>query len=346
MVTLSSSIGISRIGRVYRISRPFPLVGHIAFGIIDRGYNNLQVRVTSLCPLSCIFCSVAAGPHSKRKSDFILSDPQWLAEWVEYAVGFKGEVHVLFDGIGDPITNIDLPKFVAAVRRVRGVKSIAVETRLFPASEKLIDQLREAGVERLNVSIDTTNEEKGKILAGNSAYSVRRVIDLISYAWKEKGMDVHIAPVWLPGVNDEDIEDIIELVIKMGLGGKIPPLGIQKFVAHKYGRKPEGVREVSWSEFRSFLERLEEKYGIKLILSPEDYGLERAPRIPIPYKKHEVLKLTVVGEGLLRNEYLALSKKKDRVFTLVSRKMDFEAGDVVVSEVIQNRDGILMAVPA
>ena len=52
--------------RVFEVGPPMPLVGHVAFGIIDRGTNLLQIRPTSLCPLSCIFCSVDAGPRSNH----------------------------------------------------------------------------------------------------------------------------------------------------------------------------------------------------------------------------------------------------------------------------------------
>ena len=41
-----------------KIEDDIPLIGHIAFGIIDRGTNLLQIRATSFCALSCIFCSV------------------------------------------------------------------------------------------------------------------------------------------------------------------------------------------------------------------------------------------------------------------------------------------------
>jgi uncharacterized Fe-S cluster-containing radical SAM superfamily enzyme len=345
MVTLESKFGVSSIGKVAIISRPFPLVGHIAFGIIDRGYNNLQVRVSSLCPLSCLFCSVAAGPHSSRETEFLLNDSEWFAEWVKMAIKEKGSLHLLFDGIGDPITHRDLKKFVEAVKEIQGVLSITVETRLFPASRNLVYELWNSGVDRFNVSIDTLNEEKAKILSGNSAYSVERVRDLILYARKELGVEIHITPLWLPGLNDIDIEEIISFAIKADMGGRIPPLGIQKYVAHKYGRKAAGVKEVSWSDFRSFLEKLQKKFGIKLLLSPEDFGLEKAPRLHQPYRMGDSLKLTVVGKGLLKHEYLAIPPKKDRVFTLVSKKTNFTSGDVVASKIIRDKDGVLIAVP-
>ncbi|MFP3179020.1 MAG: radical SAM protein, partial [Thermocladium sp.] len=39
------------------IDERYPLVGSLAFGIIDRGTNVIEVRPTSICSLSCIFCS-------------------------------------------------------------------------------------------------------------------------------------------------------------------------------------------------------------------------------------------------------------------------------------------------
>ena len=51
-----------------------PLIGCIAFGIIDRGTNLLQVRCTSLCNMNCAFCSTDAGAYSKyHKVNFLLS---------------------------------------------------------------------------------------------------------------------------------------------------------------------------------------------------------------------------------------------------------------------------------
>ncbi|MEM4463308.1 MAG: radical SAM protein [Fervidicoccaceae archaeon] len=345
MVIQKSSFGIEKVGKVIKINRPFPLIGTIAFGLIDRGYNNLQIRVTSLCSLSCIFCSVGSGPYSQRRAEYMLTDPEWLSEWVKYAISFKGNVHVLFDGIGDPIVHKDLPKFVQEVSLVRGVIDIAVETRLFPASKKLVEELWSSGARRLNVSLDTLNEERGKFLAGNTGYSVNKVVELILYARKNLGMDVHIAPVWIPGLNDRDIEEIIEFAIKNDLSSKVPPLGIQKYVAHKHGRKPFGVMEMGWDEFEEKLKLLEEKYKIKLLLSPDDYGLKVSQRIPPVYKKGDILKLSVVAEGLLSNEFLAVSQNRDRAFTLISRRASLSVGDVVVSRIIHDKDGILIAVP-
>ncbi|MBE9391751.1 radical SAM protein [Fervidicoccus fontis] len=345
MVILESKLGLTKVGKVLEIRKPFPLIGHISFGIIDRGYNNLQVRITTLCSLSCIFCSVSAGPKSNREREFILRDPEWLYEWIKYAGNFKSSFHLIFDGMGDPITHKDLPEFVKAVREMKNVKSITVETRLFPANIKTLEKLKDAGIDRLNVSIDTLNEEKGKLLSGNNFYSVKKVKELIKYAHEELGIAIHLAPVWIPTVNDEDIEEIIQFAIKIGLGEKFPPLGIQKYVSHKYGRKVPGIMALSWKEFEKWMKKLEDRYKIKLLLDPKDYGLEKSERIPNGYKKGEIVKLSLVEKGLLKNEYLAIPPKKDRVFTLISRRESLSIGDIVYAKIIHDKDGILIAIP-
>ncbi|MEM2002843.1 MAG: hypothetical protein QXT77_09385 [Candidatus Methanomethylicaceae archaeon] len=57
----------------FKVPNDLPLVGTVYFGIIDRGTNVLQIRPTTYCPLSCIFCSTDAGPNSKRRRTEYLS---------------------------------------------------------------------------------------------------------------------------------------------------------------------------------------------------------------------------------------------------------------------------------
>ncbi|MEM0060187.1 MAG: radical SAM protein, partial [Desulfurococcaceae archaeon] len=67
-------LGEYRDGRVvYYIDDDLPVFGYIAFGVIDRGTNVLQVRPTTICPQNCIFCSVDAGLKSEHR-------------WAEYIV--------------------------------------------------------------------------------------------------------------------------------------------------------------------------------------------------------------------------------------------------------------------
>ncbi len=342
---LKNTSGIILRGRVALISKPLPLMGHIGFGIIDRGYNVLQIRVSSLCYLSCVFCSVNAGRRSPRVLEFMVDDPSWLSEWVKWAISFKGKTHLLFDAAGEPLTNPKLPDFIEAVSKIRDVLSITVETRLYPHDKNMIDRLIEAGVNRFNISIDSMDPVLAKRLAGTDLYDVNKVIELVEYIHSHKNVGVHLTPVWIPGVNDREIEKIILWAKERGFGDKGPSLGIQKYVIHKHGRKIPGVKEWSWTEFYKKLSTLEKKYGVRLILEPRDYDMERAGRIPIPYKKGDIIKASILIPGWLRGEYIALPQKRDRVVTIISRRTEYEQGEIVPAKIVHDKDGILLAKP-
>ncbi len=327
-----------------RIDERVPLLGHIAFGIIDRGTNVLQVRPTSLCPLSCIFCSVDAGPRSRWRICEYMVDLDWLVEWLRALVKLKGGgVEILIDTVGDPFTYPELVDLVAEAKGIPGVVRVTVETHGPLLSEKVIDDLADAGLTRINLSIDTMDPEKARFLAGAEWYDLRRVLELATYAL-DRGIDVHVTPVWLPGVNDEDIPRIIEWALKVGCGRTCPPLGIQKYVAHRHGRKPKGVREPSWEEFREFLRGLEERFGVKLLLSMEDYGMRPAPQAPIIYREGDVVKATVIAKGWLRREVLAVPRDGKRCLTIVSADW-LEPGDTVKARILRCKDNIYVAKP-
>lgn len=338
--------GIRRVNNIYYIDRPFPLFGHLYFGIIDRGLNIIQARISSLCNLSCKFCSVDAGLSTRRISDFLIVNPEWMADSIRMVVDFKNdETDVIFDAAGDPITNKLLPEFIAKIRNYNKIRWIILESRLHGASTQFIDELAEAGLDRINVSIDTLNPSKAITLAGNSSYNIESIKRLVEYAFHEKGIDIHIAPVWIPGFNDEDIERIIEWAIKNGFGKRIPPLGIQKYVVHKHGRKIEGIKEPTWKDWRDFLYKLETKYSIKLILEMSDYDLRKSKQYKPIVKKNDEIWAIIVGEGPYNKEYLAVTRNYESSLTIVSKRETFEVGDVVLTKIIRDKDGILIGVP-
>lgn len=331
-------------GTVFKIKRPIPLVGHIAFGVIDRGTNIIQVRPTSVCNLNCIFCSVDAGPYSRwRRTEYIIEDTEWLANWVIEIAKFKGGgVEALIDGVGDPFTYPKLPELISLLKSSNYINSIAVETHGQLLNKKLIHALEEAGLDRINLSIDTTNQEQAKMLAGMPSYDVMEVMKMAEYIVKETSIDITLTPVWLPGVNDEEIIKIIEWAIKVGVGKRWPPLAIQKYLVHKYGRKPKNVNEISWNTFYEWLRSLEKKYNVKLIPEPKDFGFEKRPSIPILYKKGSTVNVEIIGPGWFKNEWLAVPRNNDRIITVISREQLIE-GEKINVRIINNKDNIYIA---
>lgn len=328
---------------LYRVEDGLPLIGHIAFGLIDRGTNLLQVRPTSLCPLSCVFCSVDAGPKSKTRISEFLVSPKYLVEWFTWAVRAKKleNAHAYIDAVGDPLTHPQIVDLVRLLRKTGLAASIAVETHGTLLTEKLVDELEEAGLERINLSIDALDPLKAKQLSGSPWFDVERVKRVAEYVVTNTTIDLLVAPVWVPGYNDDEIPRIIEWALRIGAGKRWPPLGVQKYEVHKYGRKVPGVKPMRWGEFYRALRKWEREYGVKLVLKPDDFGIARAARIPLAFEEGENTVVRIVGPGWLRGQWLGVSN--NRVVTVVGVESDPPVGARVRVKVVRNRDNIYIA---
>ncbi len=328
------------------VGRPVPLVGAIAFGIIDRGTNVLQVRPTTICPLSCIFCSVDAGPRSRWRAAEYMVEMEWLVEWVEAVAEAKStRVEALIDCVGEGLT---YPRIIELVRELKSspwVQSVAIETHGAPLTKRIVDKLNDAGLDRVNLSIDTLNPTKARMLTGTEWYDVNRVREAAEYLVRETNIDLHVTPLWIPGINDDDVVKVVEWAISIGAGKRWPPVTIQKYVVHKHGRRVPGVREVSWREFWEWISRIEEKLGIKLRYTMEEWGMRYTKRLPIPYREGQLVRVEVIAPGWLKGEKLAVDWHHKRVITIV-RAHKISIGDKLTVKVIRSKDNIVVAVPA
>ena len=320
-----------------------PLVGAIAFGIIDRGTNVLQIRPTSLCPLSCVFCSTDAGPASRHRAAEYVVDLDILLDWAAQLVRFKGsrgvEAHI--DTVGEPATYPHLVELVQGLADIPGVEVVSMQTNGVLLDERAVEELEAAGLSRINLSIHALDPDLARRLAGTDDYDLEAVLSLAE-AIAASGVDLLIAPVWVPGLNDDEIPRIIELAKSIGAGKKWPPLGIQKYLAHKRGRRPRGVRPMSWRAFYAALRALEEEHGVKLVLRPEDFGIFKAPLLPPPFSPGEVVKVRVMAPGWLRGE--ATGVARGRAITLVGAH-GIEPGMTVLARVIRVKHTIYLAEP-
>lgn len=117
--------------RVLRITSGVPLVGSVAFGLIDRGTNVIQVRPVSSCPLSCVFCSTDAGPSSwTRRTEYVV-ELNYLLTWFDRVLREKRasgiEAHI--DTVGDPFTYYGIVNLIRELRGIPEVSVISVQTQ-------------------------------------------------------------------------------------------------------------------------------------------------------------------------------------------------------------------------
>ena len=344
-------LGLKRVssfhGRnVFIVEDPIPLVGHIAFGVIDRGTNVLQVRPTTICQHSCIFCSVDAGPRSvTRQSEFIV-DERWLVRWAVEVAKFKGgNVEVLLDGVGEPLSHPRILDIIKSLKESGYVSRVAAETHGGFLSRRLALELEKAGLDRINLSVDAVNPDLAKRLVGVEWYDVARVLEVAAWILENTRIDVVLTPVVVPGFNESEMKALIEWAKTHKAGVKSGwPTGvlIQKYEVHRYGRKPRGVREWSWSKFYNWLRNLERDTGYRLIVEPWEIGFEKRPSLEKPYTRGDKIKVIIAGPGWHWGELLAIDLRLERVIAVMTDK-SLNPRQAVTVTIVRDEDNIFVA---
>ena len=180
--------------------RPVPESGpmHDGFG---RRIEYLRISVTDKCNLRCVYCMPEEGLPWLRR-DQLLSYEE-IAEVVRVMAGI-GLSRVRITG-GEPLVRRDLPALVRKIRAVGGIRDVALSTNAVLLDE-LADELRDAGVDRLNVSLDSLRPDRIDAIArrAGSAEAIFRGLDA---AERAGFAPIKLNCVVMRGRNDDEVAD-------------------------------------------------------------------------------------------------------------------------------------------
>jgi GTP 3',8-cyclase len=182
-------------------SRPVNLQSEICnLKLVDsfgRSHNNLRLSVTDRCNLRCTYCMPEEVTFLDRGE--LLSFEE-MREFVRVAAGL-GVDKVRLTG-GEPLLRRGLPDLVRMLMQVPGVRDLGLTTN----GVLLADQAKplfDAGLRRLNVSLDTLDRGRFQQLARRDALAdVLAGIDAARAAGFER---IKVNAVVLRGVNDVDV---------------------------------------------------------------------------------------------------------------------------------------------
>lgn len=175
-----------------------------AFG---RSITYLRISVTELCNLRCRYCMPEEGVCKKSHADMLTEDELILAVEAAAALGIT---KLRITG-GEPLVKKNVVSICRRASKVPGIKEVCLTTNgvLLP---ELAKPLHDAGVRRLNLSLDTLNPEKYAYITRNGQ---------LSDFWKgfhaamEAGFEkIKINAVLVGGFNDDEIEALAELTRK------------------------------------------------------------------------------------------------------------------------------------
>jgi cyclic pyranopterin phosphate synthase len=169
---------------------------------LGRPVRDLRVSVTDRCNFRCPYCmpKEAFGPeHPFLEKGLLMTRPE-LVRIVRAFVSL-GVEKVRLTG-GEPLLRADLPEIIREIKRDLGVADVSLTTNGWLLA-KHAGALRAAGLDRLNVSVDSLDEATGGRMNG-LGFSVRRVLDGIDAA-AAAGLPVKINCVLQRGVNESEI---------------------------------------------------------------------------------------------------------------------------------------------
>lgn len=321
-----------RIHYIIKEENNIPLIGAHLFGIIDRGTNVLQIRAITGCPLKCIYCSVDEGECSRKTNTYEV-DTNYLLKEINKIIEIKetNDIEAHIDGIGEPLSNKDIVNLVKGLRKNPNIKIISLQTNGILLTDNLIKELEIAGLDRINISINSLNYETAKTMSGIPGYDINK-IKLLAQKISKSKIKLLIAPVIVPGFN-ENIDDLIIFAKSINA-----MLGIQKYESYKHGRKLK-AKEWTWYKFYKYLKDLEKKHETKLILKKEDFGIHKANSLPLIFRKDEIVKGKVVLPGWLSNEIIISSK--NRLITVFNCNSNIE--DLVKAKIVKTKHNLYLA---
>ncbi len=165
----------------------------------NRPVSNLRISLTPRCNLSCIYCH-AEGERSPADSMSV----DEIKEILRVADKF-GIRHVKFTG-GEPLLRPDLTEIIASVPK--SMESSITTNGILLA--ELAADLKQAGLTRLNVSLDSLNHETYKRITGSDRLS--EVLSGIDTALGAGLRPIKLNMVVLSGINESEVEDFIAFV--------------------------------------------------------------------------------------------------------------------------------------
>lgn len=171
---------------------------------IGRKIEYLRLSVTDLCNYRCVYCMGEEGVCKKAHSDILSLEE--FAEIAQAAVRC-GVKKIRLTG-GEPLLRPGIVSLCRMLRCIEGLEELTLTTNgsFLPAMAR---DLKDAGVDRLNISVDTLRPERfAAITRRGQLADVERGLDAARNAGFEH---TKLNVVLLGGVNDDEIRDFVAL---------------------------------------------------------------------------------------------------------------------------------------
>jgi len=208
----------------------------------QRPINYLRISVTDRCNLRCIYCLPAEGVPLMSHKDILTYEEIYT---VAQAAAELGINKVRLTG-GEPLVRLGLTELIKMLTQIEAIDDISLTTNGTLLGGHAAE-LKRAGLQRVNISLDTLNSDKFKFITRGSL-DVGDVLEGIEVARSVGLNPVKINMVVMSGINDDELLDFAAKTIDEGWHVRFiefMPVG---------GMSPKASYFVSVSDIRKRLE--------------------------------------------------------------------------------------------
>ena len=176
-----------------------------------RTIDYLRVSVTDRCNFRCVYCMPPEGIPSVSHEEILRYEELIRLIRLFAELGIQ---HVRLTG-GEPTVRRGLVKLVREIHDMPGIESVSMTTNglLLP---EMLDDLKDAGLSSVNISIDTLNEERFDEITRTQG-NLPKVLEAIRLS-EEAGLSTKVNCVAMRGVNDDELTAIAALAKDRDIG--------------------------------------------------------------------------------------------------------------------------------
>jgi len=169
----------------------------------NRRIDYVRVSVTDRCNLRCFYCLPKDFKGFESREDYLSYEE---IERILKAFTELGVRRIRLTG-GEPLARRDLHRLVGKIAALPGAEDISLSTNAVLLSRHAAE-LYEAGVRRLNVSLDTLRPDRFREITGNG--DLDQVLRGLEVARRTGFSPIKINMVAMKGVNDDEFIDMVE----------------------------------------------------------------------------------------------------------------------------------------
>ena len=167
----------------------------------QRPINYLRISVTDRCNLRCIYCLPPEGVRLMSHEDILTYEEIYTIAQVAAGLGID---KIRLTG-GEPLIRSGLPKLIQMLAQIKAIDDISLTTNGILLSGYAAE-LKSAGLRRVNVSLDTLNQDKFEVITRRGS-SLSQVLEGIEVARSAGLNPVKLNMVVMSGINDDELLD-------------------------------------------------------------------------------------------------------------------------------------------